>query len=103
MVRRANGWRLARLVGLLLGTALVVTACGSAGPGGGPSITGGGAGGNDPRCAPYCDARQTKGCGGDRSLCMLACTVDYMVATSQGSCTAAYTTLVDCKEDPAIL
>ncbi|HKQ69990.1 MAG TPA: hypothetical protein VJT73_11655 [Polyangiaceae bacterium] len=77
-------------------------ACGPAVPGGGGS--GGGGGANDPRCAPYCDARQTKGCGGDRSLCMLACSIDYqVVATSQGKCAQAYTTLLDCKQNPSIL
>lgn len=85
----------ARLAFLL---AMFLAACGVAGAGGG------GGGGTNPRCATYCRARQTKGCGGDESNCRLACNVDYSaVAPTQGSCTQTYTALLDCKDDPAIL
>jgi len=79
----------------------VAAACGPFGTGSG--LGGGGGGSSNPRCKTYCDARQSKGCGGDESLCLLACNTDYTVAASQGSCTQAYTDLSDCQNDPAIL
>jgi hypothetical protein len=83
----------------LLALLLLLSACGVAAPGGG-----GGGGGTNPRCTTYCRARQTKGCGGDESNCRLACNVDYSaVAPTQGSCTQTYTSLLECKDDPAIL
>src|SRR3954465_6926945 len=86
------------LLGLVLSTA--VAACSPFGTGSG---LGGGGGSSNPRCKIYCDGRQSKGCGGDESLCLLACNTDYTVAASQGSCTQAYTDLSDCQNDPAIL
>jgi hypothetical protein len=96
----SGAWRTFQVLafGLVLSVALGACSSGAAGVG-----LGAGGGGSNPRCTTYCRARQTKGCGGDESLCRLACNTGYSVATSQGSCTQAYTELSDCQSDPAIL
>ena len=92
-------WRVFPIVMCGFVFAMAFAACSS----GAASLGLGAGSGSNPRCTTYCRARQTKGCGGDESLCLLACNTDYTVAASQGSCTQAYTQLSDCQNDPAIL
>lgn len=74
--------------------------CGIGVPGSSSSIST--AGGDNPRCSAYCNARVSKGCGGDTSLCLLACNVIYSSA-KEGICQQDFVNLQDCEYDPAIL
>ena len=91
--------RMMRVAGGVWCLCLLAFGCGIGVPGGAAS---GSPGGDDPRCAAYCNARITKGCGGDVSLCKLACNVIYSSAR-EGICQQDFINLQDCEYDPAIL
>ena len=77
---------------------LLAFGCGIGVPGASSSSPGG----DDPRCVAYCNSRITKGCGGDVSLCKLACNVIY-TAPQEGICQQDFVNLQNCEYDPAIL
>ena len=67
------------------------------------STSGSNSGSSNPKCTTYCHARIVQGCGGDESLCRLACNTAYSVSYSEGKCEPQYIAEQDCENDPNLL